>query len=828
MRKIIFFSIWLMALMVMAVPAKHVKCAITLADGTKKEVVLRGDEHVHFYEDAEGNAFVRRGKDLFVREEKAVLTERWQKRIEERNELLARRAAVRRSNMQTRAWGDVSNPMSGKKKGLVILVNFSDKKMQARYDNAYYNDFFNKVGFKENDMAGSVHDFFYESSYGKFDLTFDVIGPVTVGKPMSYYGENDESGMDKHPAELVIEACKLADQKGVDFSTYDWDGDGYVDQVFLVYAGYSEASGAASNTIWPHEYDLNSAKYYGDGTGVLSVDGVKVDTYAMSSELAGTSGTTSDGIGTACHEFSHCLCLPDLYDAQNPNSGNFGMNAWDLMDYGCYAGKKGIGECPTGYTSYERMYCGWLTPTELTSPCKVSGLKALAKNPEAYIIYNQANRNEFYILENRQQIGFHSYDPAHGLLIIHVDFDKNVWINNAVNSEKLHQRVTIIPADNNLTDNSLQGDVWPGASGDHTALTDTSIPAATLFNANRDGRKFMGKPIEKIAERNACISFSFDGGIPLPRLDVPVGLQAIQVSPSGFTATWQAVSNATSYELELTEEGGVDSLTPTQAMMLDEDFSGFNNGGTSDGMFDIASKLDEYTKMQGWKGMRLYTTPRNEVKVGSSAGNGTLSSPWLKPTSGNITLLLAARRYKTDAASMIISYASGNYEQDVFYFGLGETEAYSLMYLQGVNAGCYLSFKGEMRAYISRIMVLDGLFQIDELTEVLGAPMRMIGAAPEHRACSKRTVIVDKNSHVFTGLSADKTYYFRVRALAEGYEDSEWSESFEVQLKTDIKGIETANGNAMKSVETYDLQGRAVRGTAKHGIYIRNGRKILR
>lgn len=48
---------------------------------------------------------------------------------------------------------------------------------------------------------------------------------------------------------------------------------------------------------------------------------------------------------------------------------NFGMGAWDLMDYGSY---NGDGYVPAGYSGYEKMVCGWTTPIELDQATTVN------------------------------------------------------------------------------------------------------------------------------------------------------------------------------------------------------------------------------------------------------------------------------------------------------------------------------------------------------------------------------------------------------------------------------------------------------------------------
>ena len=518
---------------------------LTLADGSKLEAVFRGDETMHFYASADGRIFTQDEKGQ-VREENARQFHKlWRQRIVSRNSHRRERA-----NIFSEAKG---NSISGNKKGLVILVDFPDRKML--YDLPEYVDFFNKEGYSGFGMSGSVHDYFYDQSYGRFNLTFDVVGPVTVSREYAYYGKNadNQRGDDEHPAEMVTEAVSLADPM-VNYADYDWDRDGYVDQVFVMYAGYGEAQAAGQpSLIWPHEWKLSQARLMGDGSGRQRKDGVLIDSYACSSELRDSVGTQLDGIGSACHEFSHCLGLPDMYDTDETDGLGFGMGIWSIMDAGSYGGRDLDGTTPTGFTSYERMFCGWLKPEELTDPCKVAGLPALSDAPKAYILYNGGHMNEYYLFENRQQSQWYAYLPGHGMLVLHVDFDAQVWQNNLVNSDNSHPCLTIIPADNRfftdqfLTAENLAGDPYPGTKG-NTELTDTSLPAAQLYHENVTGVKRMGHPVTDISEHDGLISFTFDGG---SLIGTPEALPPQDVSDDSFTAVWTPVENADYYEVSL-------------------------------------------------------------------------------------------------------------------------------------------------------------------------------------------------------------------------------------------------------------------------------------
>ena len=820
MKKIILsIALAMLTLTASAVPARRTQRTLTLSDGTQVTATLSGDENYHYWKTADGRAFVMNEENIPQEISLQQAQSKLQAKVQARN---AHRIAKR--TKRKAAWGAETNPISGERKGLVILVNYKDKKMQ--HTQAEYNDYFNKAGYSDNNCTGSVRDYFLSQSYGKFSLDFDVMGPVTLSKNLSYYGDNDSDGNDKHAAEMVAEAVKLA-VSGIDLKRYDWDGDGYVDQVYVVYAGYGEHADAPANTIWPHEFELSEAAKYNDGPGALTINGVTIDTYACSSELRGSSGNKMDGIGTACHEFSHCLAIPDMYDT-SADGENFGMNVWDLMDYGSYNGEDGYGETPAPFTSYERMYCGWLTPVELTQPCNVNDMPAITKEPVAYLIRNDNPKfpGEYYLLENHQQESWDAYAPAHGMLVLHVDFNSNAWKQNTVNNVASHQRMTIIPADGKLSHYNTAGDTWPGTSK-KTALTDSSNPAAKLYNLNSNGRKFMGHPIENIAEKNGLISFTFDGGKALPQLATPTALPATQMTVNGFTAQWQKVEGATSYEVQLTStgsnEGGIE-----ESILLDENFKGFNNGKTQDGNQDVANKLDEYTQTTGWTGLKLFTTPRNEVKMGSSSVAGRLTTPAISPSNGVITVVIVARWFNEKDNKLQIGYSEGDGQAELLGKATLEKEdAYFAVPIEELSEDCQVVLYSSNRAYVSRVIVLDGTFSDDDLSTLFKAPMKTIGKRAQAHKSKSQTVTTAATAYTFTNLTADATYTYRVRALADGFATSNWSEPIQVSLATGIDEVAGANGASAQPSALYDLLGRRITGTPQRGIYIKDGRKIM-
>ena len=398
---------------------------VTQPDGTEVTVYQHGDEHFHWMTNEKGE-WLKLDENGYYRVTQALSNE----------EIFVRRmASPKRAAMD-------AYPLNIAPRGLVILVNFADvafetekaemdsmltgKNYTRNYSYTYRNKKYNITS------QGSARQYFEDASFGQYNPVFDVVGPVTVSKEMSYYGQNNAYGSDKYAERMIEEACKLADTEcNVDFSQYDNDEDGYVDFVFVIYAGYGEADGGASNTIWPHAWNLFTA-----AGRKCEVDGKVVDLYACGNELDFYSEKHT-GIGTFCHEFSHVLGLPDYYlTTNNPiTQQRLTPGNWSLMGHGNYLND---GNTPPNFSVYDKYFLGWVTPEvlyknqELTIPADGENYYMMTRN-EKHVTAGAYRTDTVYYIENRQLEGWDAYLPGHGMLIWQVIFDEKDWHDNCPN-----------------------------------------------------------------------------------------------------------------------------------------------------------------------------------------------------------------------------------------------------------------------------------------------------------------------------------------------------------------------------------------------------------
>ncbi len=805
-------ALMLVTVTMMAVPAKPgLKKKVKKADGSTVELTMHGDEHYSFYKDATGAPFqIVNGLAQKITQEEVTTT--WTAR-KKANLNKGTTANSRRANRI----GESTQSTTGTHKGLVVLLEFKDVKFSLPNVKETFQRFFNEPGYNEDGMAGSVRDYFLRQSYEQLTIDFDVVGPFSTTDSLKYYGapvikDGKEVDHDKNAPLAMKEAVQQAIQDpSLDFSDYDWNGDGEVDQVFIIFAGYSQAQGADANCIWPHESHL---KGYGYNLAGKDKNGknVSIDTYGCASELMDTSGKTMDGIGTACHEFSHCLGLPDMYDTDY--SGGYGMAYWDVMDAGSYLDDS---RTPAGYTSYERWFSKWLEPVELKELTTITDMKPLATNKEAYVLYNEKNRNEYYLLENRQPVGFDAKLLGHGLLILHVDYNKNAWESNSVNDNPEHQRCTIIPADNQFAENQykdLAGDPWPGVTG-NTLLNNYSTPAATVFSKNSDGQYFMNKQIDNITENTETMTVSFVAC--RPEMPVPAADEATeQVEDNKLTISWPAVERAVSYEVEWTVKDKAPS-TPEKALMFESDLAKFESETAS--FTPLKGDLENYG-LKSWTADNLFTTP-NKMRFGTSTSTGTLKSPWwYTPSSTHATLVLGANIVKNSVKGTVTysnSDVEDGYVRNIEEVGVEDFEVTGdqklVVHLKNINKAAYqFLIAPKTQMYLNYLAIYDGIWTAEQLgiNSSSAVPRRAVTTDIRSTPTNSITMEVDIN----------KIYTYRIRSLdAEGF-FSAWSSEKTFDLETTgIQSIST-KVNTDNTVRYFDLQGREVNGATK-GLLIR-------
>lgn len=665
-RIFILNALLCLVLSVWAVPAKRgVWCSLSLVDGTEVKAQLVGDEFLHYYVSEDGTKYVQDESTGLYRKMTDEVTAQ-------------RRAAVRRAQAQGRQKrmlrkAQANNAFQGTKKGLIILAQFTDSKFKSGHDLALYERIANDENYSGNNFRGSIKDYFKAQSHGLFELDFDVAGICQLQHPYAYYGKNNSQKEDVKPGEMVAEACLWAHEHGINFSKYDWNGDGEVDQVFVLYAGHGEASYKDANTIWPHMYYLSVSDY----GKPLSLDGVTVDTYACSSELNGDGNL--DGIGTFCHEFSHCMGFPDLYDTSS-DGGWFGMGDFDLMCSGSYNGDS---KCPAGYSAYEKAECGWLTLKDMTNieqETSIVGVQPMSADGDAYIIKNKGHEDEYYILENRQKTGWDSYLPASGLMITHVDYDADIWDWNMPNTSGKyedangntktndHQRLTIFRAGKSTAEYGDASDLYP--YGSNNSLTKTSSPAATLHNTNSDGSNYMHIDINNIAVKSGKASFTLsnrNAGTDTP------------VIPSGSTLLYESFD-------ECDGTGGNDRIW----------------GGRSIGAGTPTYDNKGWTSTQG----KVYASSAC-VRVGTSSVNGDITTPSFT-VNGKAVLSFKAGAWNTsgDGTTLNLSVSNGTISPSSVTMKKGEWTDYNVTIT--ANGKVKTTFKAsKLRFFLDEVKVTD-------------------------------------------------------------------------------------------------------------------------
>jgi len=433
-----------------------------------------------------------------------------------------------------------SFPTSGTRNLLVLLIDFTDLSFQIANNN--FNSLMNQANYNG---TGSFRDYWLESSYTNLAINSTVRGWYHAANNMAYYGANS-GGSDVNPRLLVQEAVDAAENAGLDFSIYDNDNDGNVDGIVVIHAGYGEEAGGGANTIWSHHWSLGSYK--------RTYDGVTIDDYALVPELRNNFGSNISNIGVICHEFGHSLGLPDLYDTVLSNGDSEGIGEWGLMGSGNWNNN---GASPSNLCAWSKLFLSWSNPTVLSSQISIS-LPNSAHNNTFYRI-NTPHANEFFLLENRQFVGFDVGLPGTGLAIWHINTSKTTTFHidaNDVNADENLKGVDLEEADGNLdldnnTNRGDDGDLFPGNSC-NIFFRDNTTPSSQTYSPVVN----TNKPIANIAESGNNIRFDFMGYNPItgPSVVCSSGATfAIDNLPDVDSIIWETGSYLTVYSGQNTD-----------------------------------------------------------------------------------------------------------------------------------------------------------------------------------------------------------------------------------------------------------------------------------
>jgi len=526
MKRAILAAILLLTSLVVAVPADPALHQFDQGDGDKVTIYLHGDETVSWATTTDGFTMLKNSKgqfeyaqadmkgDLILSGIKANDLDK--RTVSETAFLNSLEKNLRFSKIQINILSQLNKQSYALNKGLLgdgkskatkkvilLLAAFQDKPFTRSATD--FNNLMNQVGYTADGATGSFKDFYFENSYGNLTFETTVAGPFTVSQNMAYYGANSGSSHMVNPKAMVTEVVQLANPT-VDFTQFDNDNNGSVDAVYVIYAGYGEEAGGPTDAIWAHASSIST----------IYCDGKSVSKYSCSAELRGNSGTNLTRIGVICHEFGHVLGAKDYYDTDYATDGEYiGTGSWDLMAGGSW---NNGGATPAHHNTYTKTAVyNWAPVTTLTEGVSLS-LKNSVQNSGSFYRYYTPTANEYYLLENRQQIGFDAALPGHGMLIYHVDGDyisSHTYYNN-INTTS-HQGMYPMAANHtvangislsNVSPINTAGCSWPGSTG-KTEFTDATIPSSkSWLGANT------AKPLTSITENSSTkiINLNFMGG----------------------------------------------------------------------------------------------------------------------------------------------------------------------------------------------------------------------------------------------------------------------------------------------------------------------------
>ena len=773
-------------------------------------------------------------------------------------------------------------PTTGKHDVLVILVEFADRKFsdcEAMSDpKNYYDRFFHESGFSDYGCHGSVYDYYFEGSCERYDPDFRVFGPVTVS---GGYADYAGSGGSAYTYKMIQEAIPLVDaQYDVDFADFDTDGDGVIDNVYCLYAGYGQADSPVRDSIWPHSYNLKATH------NEFDVDGVTVDRYTVSQQVNGQSNLPV-GIGTFVHEFGHVLGLADHYN-NSLSLGNPANNVgnWDVMSSGSYNNDQ---NCPAPFSAFERYSLGWTEPVELDprEPSMIE-MTPYMDSGQCYRLTVKPDDKEYFLIENRQQKDWDEYLPGHGILVWHIEEDQVVWDINRPNADQNHQRVDIVEAAGILTSTGHSSDAFPG----------TSNVRQYNFMDWANNKHFGFEWVEEDEEGNCRFLLSNSGYVlPDPKLECS------DVMGTSATLSWGECDMANNYEITVlngdeevfyhaAEEPGSVSVTDLEPeteyrVKILARLNSLKSEYVEKNFTTLTRQIEEYLPeampareisdesfLARWRDLPIATDYTIQLYGRSHDAQGELlhgfddfstSDPRL-PEGWDITpkqgrndndfgQAAPSIRLRDDDAYLLISVPGEKMDSIGFWFSpskagivltvekstgdeWNEVWRYATDRKRELTQMVDVEGSEPIRLRVSREEgVSGGYLLLDDISVYYihdrFSAIRTVNVGP---AYDNPFIAGDVNSYMIDGLMAGEKYGFRVRAEADG-RFSPWSEVMNVEEGMEdpedpnaVGNIGDDTGYADEEEIIYNLQGIRIKASVHDlpsGVYIINGRKVI-
>lgn len=602
----------------------------TNPDGTVVEFYTVGDENFHYYTDADRNVILemkgktltpmmRNGRRMVVNDTNVALLKSEVPADPTEQQSVAAGKVNRMAALDIN--GRSTYPTLGNVRACVILVEYADTPFTSADPKDQFTRLCNEKGYSDYGSCGSAKDYYEACSGGKFSPTFDVYGPVKLQHEAKWYvGADDPTlpGANKNArfGYAIKEAIEALDDE-VDFSIYDYDNNGEIDNIFFFYSGYGQADTGNPELVWPHQasYWRYTDMYAGTiGLDRLYADGVEMTTYACSCELNGSRSITAamrpwiDGIGAFCHEYGHVLGLPDMYETVSSGVSTKTPGNYTVMDHGSY---NALSTCPPLFSSYEKWVCNWVEYGDMENGNDYTLYPLASDEANCYRIRvarpgigTVRYYPEYYILECRTAEGWDKTIPTTGMLIWHINYDANSWIGNQVNCFGSPRIELIAPSAQST------GYSWPGETNPITYLTPATGQLTLVTTKKPADAVLSGITFDYDNPETSNVTFGYNKYESNDATTVLHTLAGADQEKRSFTLTWDAYPDATGYYLTVKRRSGNNSFTVDG---LDET----NVGNVT------SHTVDNITEAQ-WK-QSFTATLRVEVGIPSSQTSNTLT-----------------------------------------------------------------------------------------------------------------------------------------------------------------------------------------------------------